>query len=81
MAAFFTGLFWPSPACLERSRNMMSIGANAPSNSDSSNTPARTCDVCNGEMTHLSDLQPRLGGGPLRVFRCYDCNHVFSEER
>ena len=60
---------------------MRSIGANAPSNSGRSSRPSRPRDVCNGEMTHLSDLQPRLGGGPLRVFRCYDCNHVFSEER
>ena len=78
MAAFFTGLFWPSLACFESRRNMMSIGA--PSNSGSSSRPSRPCDVCDREMTHLSDLQPRLGGGPLRVFRCYDCNHVFSEE-
>jgi hypothetical protein len=59
---------------------MRSIVANAPSNSGSSSRPSRTCDACGGEMTHLSDLQPRLGRGTLRVFRCYDCNHVFSEE-
>jgi hypothetical protein len=59
---------------------MTSIVANAPSNSDSSNPPSRPCGVCDRAMTHLSDLQPRLGRGTLRVFRCYGCNHVFSEE-
>jgi hypothetical protein len=43
--------------------------------------PMRRCDQCSGEMTHLSDLKARLGFRPLRVFRCYDCNHVVSEER
>jgi hypothetical protein len=60
---------------------MAATDANVPSDSASSNTPSRTCDRCDGEMTHLSDLQPRLGSGALRVFRCYDCDHVVSEER
>jgi hypothetical protein len=42
--------------------------------------PSRICEICEGTMTHLSDLQPRLFGAALRVFRCYTCNHVISEE-
>jgi hypothetical protein len=60
----------------ESSRNMMSTGTTAPS----SITPTRSCDVCEGEMTFLSYLQPRLDGGAWRVFRCYNCNHVISEK-
>jgi hypothetical protein len=47
----------------------------------SSDKPSRTCNRCDAAMTHLSDLQPTLSSGPLRVFRCYDCNNVVSEER
>jgi hypothetical protein len=65
---------------LERMTHMTSVDSNAASNSGSSNDLSRTCEICDAEMTHLSDLQPRLDGGPLRVFRCYDCNHVASEE-
>jgi hypothetical protein len=42
--------------------------------------PSRICEICEATMTHLSDLQPRLFGAALRVFRCYACNHVVSEE-
>jgi hypothetical protein len=42
--------------------------------------PSRICEICEATMTHLSDLQPRLFGAALRVFRCYTCNHVISEE-
>jgi hypothetical protein len=60
----------------ESSRTMTSTGATV----SSSITPTRRCDVCEGEMTFLSYLQPRLDGGPWRVFRCYNCNHVISEK-
>ena len=43
-------------------------------------TPSRICEICEATMTHLSDLQPRLFGAALRVFRCHACNHVISEE-
>jgi hypothetical protein len=43
-------------------------------------TPSRICEICEATMTHLSDLQPKLFGAALRVFRCYTCNHVISEE-
>jgi hypothetical protein len=59
---------------------MASDDANKSSSSNSPNDLARTCDKCAAEMTHLSDLQPGLGGAGLRVFRCYDCNHVVSEQ-
>jgi hypothetical protein len=43
--------------------------------------PYRCCDKCEAAMTHLSDLVPFLGAAPVRIFRCYNCNHVVSEDR
>ena len=43
--------------------------------------PVRCCDKCEAEMTHLGDLPPLLGAAPVRIFRCYNCNHVVSEDR
>ena len=43
--------------------------------------PQRRCDKCDAEMTHLSDLPPLSAAPPVRIFRCYDCNHVVSEDR
>jgi len=58
---------------------MASNDANAPS--DSLDVPSRVCDKCHAAMTHLSDLQPIIGSPAMRVFRCYGCNNVVSEER
>jgi hypothetical protein len=49
--------------------------------SDSPDVPSRVCDNCNADMTHLSDLQPIVGSAAMRIFRCYACNHVVSEDR
>jgi hypothetical protein len=49
--------------------------------SDSPDVPSRACDKCDAAMTHLSDLQPMIGSPAMRIFRCYACNHVVSEER
>ena len=43
--------------------------------------PQRRCDKCDSEMTHLSDLPPLSASPPIRIFRCYVCNHVVSEDR
>jgi hypothetical protein len=56
------------------------VSTNAPSNSGSSDIPSRTCELCDAEMTHLSDLPSFLGRAAMRVFRCYVCNNVVSEE-
>ena len=48
---------------------------------DSPVVPSRVCDNCDAAMTHLSDLQPMIGSAAMRIFRCYACNHVVSEER
>jgi hypothetical protein len=45
------------------------------------NLPSRHCDKCKAEMTHLSDLPSYLGASPVRIFRCYVCNNVVSENR
>jgi hypothetical protein len=43
-------------------------------------TPSRTCEKCNEEMTHLSDLPSFLGRAAIRIFRCYVCDNVVSED-
>ncbi len=48
---------------------------------DRTDAPSRTCDKCGADMTHLSDLQPIIGSAAMRIFRCYACNHVVSEDR
>ncbi len=58
---------------------MAANDANAPS--DRPDVPSRVCDKCDADMTHLSDLQPIIGSAAMRIFRCYACNHVVSEER
>jgi hypothetical protein len=42
--------------------------------------PARYCERCGAEIAHLSDLPSYKGGPATRVFRCYDCDNVVSEE-
>jgi hypothetical protein len=58
---------------------MPATDANAPSTRPGA--PSRPCDKCDADMTHLSDLQPMIGSAAMRIFRCYACNHVISEER
>jgi hypothetical protein len=60
---------------------MVSDDANARSDSEASNIPSRICEICDWEMTHLSDLPSYLGRAAIRVFRCYVCNNVVSEDR
>jgi hypothetical protein len=60
---------------------MASAETDPPVNSGSSDLRSRTCEICDAQMTHLSDLQPRLFGAARSVFRCYACNHVISEEK
>jgi hypothetical protein len=60
---------------------MASTDAIARSESAGPEAPSRTCEKCEADMTHLSDLQPIIGSAAMRVFRCYACNHVVSEER
>jgi hypothetical protein len=60
---------------------MASPDANAPSGSGAANIPSRICEICEAEMTHLSDLPSYLGRAAIRIFRCYVCNNVVSEDR
>jgi hypothetical protein len=43
--------------------------------------PLRICERCEEPMTHLSDLPSYLGRAAIRIFRCYVCNNVISEDR
>jgi hypothetical protein len=54
---------------------------NTPSNSGALNIPSRICELCDAQMTHLSDLPSYLGRAAIRIFRCYVCNNVVSEDR
>jgi hypothetical protein len=47
---------------------------------DESTIPARICEKCKAQMTHLSDLPSFLGRAAIRIFRCYVCNNVVSED-
>jgi hypothetical protein len=46
---------------------------------DEPTTSARLCEKCKAEMTHLSDLPSFLGRAAIRIFRCYVCDNVVSE--
>jgi hypothetical protein len=60
---------------------MASDDANVPAGSGASDTPSRICERCEAQMTHLSDLPSYLGRAAIRIFRCYVCNNVLSEEQ
>jgi hypothetical protein len=49
--------------------------------SDKSTSPSRICEKCKAEMRHLSDLPSLLGRAAIRIFRCYVCDNVVSEDR
>jgi hypothetical protein len=51
-----------------------------PSDSGTSDIPSRICEKCEAQMTHLSDLPSYLGRAAIRIFRCYVCNSVISED-
>jgi hypothetical protein len=48
---------------------------------DEASSPARICEKCDSVMTHLSDLPSLLERAAIRIFRCYVCDTVVSEER
>jgi hypothetical protein len=50
------------------------------SNSPDQTHPSRSCEKCASEMTHLTDLPSLLGATAVRIFRCYACNSVVSED-
>jgi hypothetical protein len=70
-----------TPGSFKGSAIMGSDDANAVSHSEASNLPERFCEKCNWEMTHLSDLPSYLERAAVRIFRCYVCNNVVSEDR
>jgi hypothetical protein len=43
--------------------------------------PIRNCAKCSTKMIHLSNLPSFRGGAPVRIYRCYGCNNVISEDR
>jgi hypothetical protein len=62
------------PPLTQESLNLTSDGEQETS------VPSRIFEKCETTMTHLSNLQPRLFGTALRVFRCYTCTKLISEE-
>jgi len=43
--------------------------------------PMRVCDKCSANMTLLSDLPKFHDHAAAKIFRCYACNNVVSQER
>jgi hypothetical protein len=60
---------------------MAPADADVPSNSGIPDIPSRVCERCDAAMVHLSDLPSYLGRAAVRIFRCYVCNNVTSEDR
>jgi hypothetical protein len=60
---------------------MSPADADPPSDSGAPDIPSRICERCGEAMTHLSDLPSYLGRAAIRIFRCYVCNNVISEDR
>jgi hypothetical protein len=42
--------------------------------------PARICEKCNADMTQLGELPALSMHAAVRVFRCYACDHVVSDQ-
>jgi hypothetical protein len=42
--------------------------------------PSCKCDICGEEMKHLGDLPNTKSFAAARIFRCYGCNQVASEQ-
>jgi len=40
----------------------------------------RVCEVCGNPMTYLGSAPRRHAHAARRIFRCYYCNNVVSEE-
>jgi hypothetical protein len=47
---------------------------------DEPTSPSRTCEKCDAEMTHLSDLPSFVGRAAIRIFRCFVCDNVVAED-
>jgi hypothetical protein len=45
-----------------------------------SEIPSPVCEDCETAMTFVGKLPSVLHYPAVRVFRCYSCNHVASEE-
>jgi hypothetical protein len=42
--------------------------------------PPRLCEKCNSEMQQMGALPAMVARAALRIFRCYVCNNVVSDE-
>jgi hypothetical protein len=43
--------------------------------------PVYVCNKCNADMTLLSDLPEFHDHAAAKIFRCYVCNNVVSQDR
>jgi hypothetical protein len=43
-------------------------------------SPSRLCEKCNSEMRQLGAFPAIVARAAVKIFRCYDCNNVVSDE-
>jgi len=58
---------------------MASKDANVPSD-PATQGPSRSCEKCNADMKQLGELPALSIHAAIKVFRCYVCDHVVSEQ-
>ena len=59
---------------------MASDDANVPSNPAVQNSVLRNCEKCNADMKQLAVLPALSIYAAIKVFRCYACDRVVSEQ-
>jgi hypothetical protein len=58
---------------------MASGDANDPPDRADQDRASRRCEKCNAWMKQLGELPALSIHAAVRVFRCYSCDHVFTE--
>ncbi|MDB5611662.1 MAG: hypothetical protein JWP25_8562 [Bradyrhizobium sp.] len=59
---------------------MASDDADVPPNPADENNPSRLCEKCNAVMKQLGEFPSLSIHAATRIFRCYVCDHVVSEQ-
>jgi hypothetical protein len=54
--------------------------AQLPQHAESLEILTRDCEQCSKPMTYLGNAPRHLTHSAIRIYRCYHCNNVVSEE-